>query len=182
MPPRASPFAAHVAKWSTCELCPLHHTRTKVVIARGSVPCDVLFVGEAPGVSENVLGRPFVGPAGRLLDEMIASASPQSLKLAFTNLVGCIPLDDKKTSEPSKESIKACAPRLLELTRMAKPKLIVLVGKLSVKYVSVPKGCHKVEIIHPAAILRADISQQGLAIQRCVVALADAFTSISEPE
>lgn len=192
-----SPWQRHKERWSDCRECPLCERRTNVVLTRGSLPCDVLFVGEAPGQSEDVLGKPFVGPAGKLLDEIIAKSmfgpgyvkTGRELTYAMTNLVACIPLgeDGAKTAEPPEESIKACAGRLREIVDIADPKLIVCVGLLSTKWV--PKLCRPgkdveswapiVSIVHPAAILRADVSQRGLMIQRTVVTLADAVSEIS---
>jgi uracil-DNA glycosylase len=71
---RKTLWSAHVDDWKDCTRCPLHTVRSNVVLARGSIPCDILFVGEAPGRSEDALGKPFVGPAGILLDEMIEDA------------------------------------------------------------------------------------------------------------
>lgn len=71
-----SAWTDHVAKWKNCDLCPLHKQRNRICIARGTVPCDVLFVGEAPGPSEDAIGQPFVGPAGKLLDQIIERALP----------------------------------------------------------------------------------------------------------
>lgn len=141
-------------------------------------------VGEAPGPSENVIGRPFVGPAGHLLDQIVSrAAGGPSLKMAFTNLVGCIPLDENsdKFLEPPPESIAKCAPKLRELVTMADPKLIVWVGKLAGKHG--PKSLGRterksVEIMHPAAILRANVAGQGLMIQKCVVILSDALEGL----
>lgn len=179
-----TPYQKHVAKWKDCTRCSLCEGRSRVVLAKGRIPCDVLFVGEAPGASEDSIGRPFVGPAGHLLDEMIAEALkvlnfPSDYRLAFTNLVACIPLGDDgdKVKDPPKEAIQACAPRLQEFIALAKPDLIVAVGKLSAKYL-IPQGVAGEQIIHPAAILRADISQRGLLIQRTVVTLGDAFESL----
>lgn len=189
-----SRWSNHVAKWSTCTLCPLHETRHNVVLARGNLPCDVLFCGEAPGPGEDMLGKPFVGPAGKLLDRMIREvhkSMPQTekLRLAFTNLVACIPIDIEeggKFAEPPKESIEECAPRLLELVEIAKPRLIVRTGVLAKKWVNKytreatdELGTAFVDIVHPAAILRADISQRGLAIQKVIITLADAFEELT---
>lgn len=187
-------YELHKRKWTDCIRCDLCKGRTTVVLKRGPLPCDVLFVGEAPGASEDVLGEPFVGPAGHLLDEIIqrafdsfgASESGRvGYKWAFTNLVGCIPLgeDGDKTAEPPKEAIKACSPRLVELALMAKPKLFVWVGKLAGKYgpqIVLPsfKKIKHVEIIHPAAILRADPSQQPLLAQRAIITLRDAIEEL----
>lgn len=67
-------YQQHVADWRACTGCTLSERRNRVVLFRGSVPCDVLFVGEAPGESEDVVGTPFVGPAGKFLDGMILEA------------------------------------------------------------------------------------------------------------
>lgn len=198
--PQLSPWKSHVARWGDCRLCPLCDTRKKIVLARGSLPCDVLFIGEAPGPSEDVIGQPFVGPAGHLLDEIMTRAGfdetdvgVRPVTRAFTNLVACIPKDESsgdKFTEPPLESIKACFPRLVELVRMAKPKLIITVGKLAAKHVYgqaqfdpvdwLPEN-HFIqweEIIHPAAILRMDLSQRGLQIQRTIVKLSDALETL----
>lgn len=71
-----TPWQSHVARWKDCRRCCLCDGRKTVVLARGKIPCDVLFIGEAPGDSENVLGQPFIGPAGKLLDEIIREAGP----------------------------------------------------------------------------------------------------------
>lgn len=92
----------HVEKWRDCMRCPLSEQRSNIVLARGTVPCDVLFVGEAPGASEDALGQPFVGPAGHLLDQVIERALPHPTKdvweqLRFdTNTPWCYALDAAK--------------------------------------------------------------------------------------
>src|SRR5262245_33856687 len=125
-----SEFAAHVMEWDGCTRCDLHRTRKKIVFARGEVPCRVLFIGEAPGESENVIGQPFVGPAGQLLDRIIERALPEGTSYALTNLVCCIPRDDegKKPNEPGVEHVDACSPRLTDFVRICDPELIVAVG------------------------------------------------------
>lgn len=194
-------FAHHKERWGSCQLCELARGRNKIVLLRGRVPAPVLFCGEAPGQSENVLGRPFAGPAGRLLDQIIDRAGLTAQSYALTNLVACIPLDDdhSKLGQPSATCIKACAPRLADVVQLVRPRLVVWVGKLAAKwgpvtaFLPVPlrtksyfhdkdkrsKRPIQVEIIHPAAILRMDISQQGLAVQRCVVTIADAWEEIN---
>ena len=176
-------FQRHKKRWSKCQRCELCHDRTKAVLFRGRLPCDVLIVGEAPGASEDVLGKPFCGPAGKLLDRTVCDAVEDPLGIVsfgISNLVACIPLDEgRKAAEPPKKAIIACANRLTELRLMARPKLIVRVGKLATKHF-IPKGDHNfVDLIHPAAILRMDISQQGLAYQRNVVRLQDALSEVT---
>ena len=191
-----NPWLKHVEKWQNCKACRLCQSRQKVVLARGDLPCDVLFVGEAPGESEDCLGVPFVGPAGQLLDWIISQAlrlADQAhgysiLRKAFTNLVCCIPRDEEggKASEPDHDAIQACSGRLSEFIGLASPKLLVAVGKLAKEYIE-PGYKHSVkrsskipfiEIHHPAYILRASQAQQGLLAQRCIVKLKNAVEEL----
>lgn len=194
-----TPYEKHKARWNRCTGCSLCKKRNRVVLARGKLPCDVLFVGEAPGASEDVLGKPFVGPAGRLLDRIIVEALNPPLydeaadpdwtppPIAFTNLVACIPKEEgNEKREPTKEAIDACLPRLVEFFHLSLPTILIRVGQLAMKYATFSRlkaedGSGKLiiaDILHPAAILRLDVSQKGLAIQRCVATLADVFASI----
>ena len=182
----------HLDKWIDCQACDLCKTRNKVVQIRGQIPCDVLMVGEAPGTSENNLGTPFVGPAGHLLDRQIdealsmfpTSMGYQHTKIAFCNLVACIPLgeDGKKTAEPSRDQIKACQPRLVDLMGIAQPRMIIVVGRLAAK--NIPREIADSaklafrEIKHPAAILRETVATQAMSNKRVVVQLRDAFEEI----
>lgn len=196
-------FKEHVERWKDCQDCPLCSQRSRIVLARGQLPCDVLFLGEAPGDSEDSIGAPFKGPAGKLLDRIIVDAfalqlGADRLRVAFTNLVACFPKIAKRegVNEPTSDEIRACQPRLKEFVRIAKPRMIVLVGKLTKKWVSgqsqfSDKGENDhppwirngefmrfVEINHPAYILRANIAQQGLLIQRATVQIANAVEGL----
>lgn len=189
--PKLSPWQAHVQRWIACKECGLCEHRKQVVLARGKLPCEVLFIGEAPGASENSIGRPFCGPAGKMLDAMIeraiANTEVVDPKLAFTNVVACIPLgeDGTKTSDPPKESILACQPRLIELIQLAKPVHVVLVGKIAHTWgvqalakSGLPNTTPMTTITHPAAIMRAEVYIQDLEIQKCIIALTDVFQSL----
>lgn len=187
-------YKEHRAKWNNCQNCSLCETRKHVVLGRGQLPCDVLFVGEAPGASEDVLGQPFQGPAGQLLDKIITNAiKGRNVALAFTNVVACLPVgeDGKKADEPEIESIEACRDRLTEFVVLAKPRAIVLVGKLSEKYI--PMATERIEreantpaviwkkIIHPSAILKLKNKQPeqiGLLIQTCTITISDLLTDL----
>ncbi len=172
-----------VAKWKNCQECELCTQRNKIVLAKGQLPCDVLYVGESPGQSENVTGIPFHGPAGQLLDNIIASAKSMCMvnhfTEAFTNLVCCFPAEAKKTDDhrPTDEQIQACSPRLQEFVEIAKPKLVVCVGSLADSWAAISSGAQDVKwvsITHPSAILRMPIAQKGMAARRCAVVLKDA--------
>jgi uracil-DNA glycosylase family 4 len=148
------------------------------VVARGKkIPCDVLFIGEAPGPSEDILGRPFEGPAGHLLDSIIDKSLPEEISYAMTNLVCCIPkINGEKKSEPGKVHIEACSDRLKEFIEIAQPKLIVRVGSLSKKYCP-DVGVPYTTIIHPSAIIQSNVAVQELLTSR---AIATIRTSVME--
>jgi uracil-DNA glycosylase len=160
------------------------------VFHRGTLPCDVLFLGEAPGQSEDIMGRPFVGPAGHLLDEIVTRAlAPEGTLLctvAFSNLVCCIPKYAEDTgkpySQPRSNDIKSCSSRLREYVALADPKLIVCVGAVSrdaldrkeKSHVVLHRDIPMVDIIHPAAILRGSVAVQNLQVQTAVITVTNA--------
>jgi len=176
MPVIKQTWKAHKAKWIDCKRCELCKVRKRVVLFRGEyLPCDILFVGEAPGESEDTLGVPFIGPAGKLLDSIIENSIPNGVKLGFTNVIGCIPkMDGRKVSDPPKYAIKNCNTRLDEIIALSKPELIVAVGTIAKKELD-RKNYKYCEITHPAVIMRANIAQQPLAIQRCEIVLSNAW-------
>ena len=181
-------FQLHAKKWKGCTACSLCKTRHNVVLARGQIPCDLLLIGEAPGISEDRLGTPFIGPAGKMLDQLIAAATVEynPVRIAFTNLVCCIPMneeEDKKVSVPPKEAIKACAPRLQEFVDICKPNGIVCVGQEAHKNIpaSLTEGRRYEQIIHPAAILRANMTIQPIQIQNAVATLKDIIEDLTIP-
>ena len=181
-----SAWTEHVACWKDCTRCPLSQQRSNIVLARGQVPCDVCIIGEAPGVSEDALGLPFVGPAGHLLDQIIERALPPTVRYALTNLVCCFPAEAKARgdNEPEHGEILACRPRLVEFIKLCRPRLVVLVGALAEQYAhgsdtpewlpngSTLKYCH---IVHPAHILaRLPLAQKQMAVQKCIVVIRSA--------
>lgn len=190
-----SPWEKHKGDWLTCTRCFLHEMRERVVLAKGKIPCDVLFVGEAPGVSEDVVGLPFVGPTGKLLDSIIdaalqdlnhelAGVGKPPLRLAFTNVVGCIPNlgDGGKAKDPPYDCVRACRPRLEEIVRIAAPRLLVAVGSLAEQETrELLPNAGFVSIVHPAFILRSNVAAQGLLIQKCEVNIRNAAEEVFVP-
>jgi DNA polymerase len=167
-----SDWTDHVERWKNCTDCPLYEQRDRIVLARGTVPCDVVFVGEAPGASEDAIGLPFVGPAGKLLDQIIDRSVPSHVRYALTNLVACFPREAKMAgdNEPSVEEITACKSRLREfLHAVATPSLIVCVGRLASDWVDRMTDCQYADIAHPASILRMPLAQRQMATQKCIV-------------
>lgn len=192
-----TPYQLHVQKWKNgCGSCLCDKVRRRVM-CRGTLPAPILFVGEAPGTSENDYGQPFVGPAGHLLDDIIRRAweGKYDGQYAMTNLVSCFPVEEKKTGnhEPPDSAIKACRPRLLEFIRLCQPRVIVCVGALARKWIPtqseislypdmsdsmgrVPwlgqnEFIDYIDIHHPAGILRAPEAKQGLMIKSCIARL-----------
>jgi DNA polymerase len=180
-----SPYQIHIEQWRNCVKCSLHKGRLNVVFGRGSIPCDVVLIGEAPGETENVLGIPFSGPSGMLLDSILADSIPNNISYAITNLVGCIPREDsgEKSTQPIPEEIEECSPKLQHFVKLANPSLIICVGALARDYtdpkmrvgIKFHKPIPRIEISHPARILRFTIAQRGLAIQRCKVIIRTAI-------
>lgn len=185
-------FQLHCQTWKDgcgADICSMVD---RIVLARGKIPCDVLLIGEAPGEAENVLGTPFVGPAGKLLDHVMDRAlNGRQLRLAFTNIVGCIPREEdrKKAVEPDPDSIVKCQPRLTEFIQLASPKLVIMVGKLSTEWLSgkwkdslslKEFGIKGVSIDHPAFILRSHVAGQGLLVQKAIVTVSNALDELEE--
>ena len=170
----------HVNKWKDCQRCPLGKQRDRICLARGTVPCDVLFVGEAPGLSEDTIGQPFVGPAGHCLNQIIERALPTGTTHALTNLVACFPREAKAegVNEPERGEILECFPRLIEFVNIARPRLIVCVGSLATQYVSHRDTVLCVDIVHPAAILRMPLAQRQMAVQKCIVQIRNAVEDV----
>lgn len=174
-------------KWANCSACKLCETRDKIVLARGHIPCEILFVGEAPGVSEDTIGQPFIGPAGKLLDQLIREAGGESHRICFTNLICCIPIgeDGKKTIDPPKWAIQACTERLNEFVQVANPTMIVRVGKVAQSIIrgwdqfGEPENRGPMPgITHPSAILQASPEQKPYLYQQAQVILENAFAEL----
>jgi len=176
-------WALHVAQWKDCVACPLGEQRHRICLARGDIPCDVLFIGEAPGAGEDATGKPFVGPAGALLETIRERALPSDCRVAFTNLVACFPREAKTRgdNEPERGEILECKPRLIEFVNIAQPKLLVCVGSLTHHHIGHKDTIACVDIVHPAYILaRMPKVQQGFAAQKCVVQIRNAYAQVLE--
>jgi len=108
-----------------CVRCPLSETRTNVVFGEGSRTTTVMVVGEGPGEVEDRTARPFVGPAGQKLDEVLASVDIAREALYITNVVKCRPPGNRA---PSKVEMEACFPYLEAQIALINPGLIVTLG------------------------------------------------------
>ena len=113
-----------------CRACPLCQQRKQAVLGVGDQQADWLFVGEGPGAEEDVQGEPFVGQAGKLLDNMLAALDlKRDSKVYIANAVKCRPPGNRT---PENAEMAACRPYLERQIALIKPKIIVLLGKAAV--------------------------------------------------
>jgi DNA polymerase len=113
-----------------CTRCVLHEARTQTVFARGNGSSGLCFIGEGPGADEDAQGFPFVGPAGQLLDKMIAAMGIERDDVYVCNIVKCRP---PKNRTPEPEEMNACMPYLTEQVSLLEPQVIVALGKTAVQ-------------------------------------------------
>lgn len=109
---------------ATCTSCRLCEGRTKVVFGDGAQDADVVVVGDAPGRTEDLLGRPFVGAAGNLLDNLLLDAGFDRDSVYVTTVVKCHP----RAEAPDREVVDACSPYLVEQLAHLRPKVIITLG------------------------------------------------------
>lgn len=116
-----------------CEHCPLRRTRTNLVFGVGNPDADLMFIGEAPGFHEDRLGEPFVGAAGKLLDELIHSFLGLTRKDVYIgNVLKCRPPENR---DPLPEEIEHCKPFLMKQIELINPKVICTLGNFSTKLI-----------------------------------------------
>ncbi|MBQ2061202.1 MAG: uracil-DNA glycosylase, partial [Oscillospiraceae bacterium] len=111
-----------------CRACALAETRTNVVFGVGNPRSEVLFIGEAPGANEDAQGEPFVGRAGKLLDDMLAMIGLDRSKIYITNSVKCRPPQNRDPLNTEKDACRGFLRRQVELMQ---PKIIVCLGRIS---------------------------------------------------
>jgi DNA polymerase len=157
--------------------CPLIDLRTKLVFGAGNANADLMFVGEAPGAMEDQQGLPFVGRAGKLLDDLLLEVGIQRSDVFITNVICCRPPGNR---DPLPEEIEACKPYLYRKIELIEPKIICTLGNFATKLLTGdPTGITRVHgrpqerevggrlvrlfpIFHPAAALRTDSIKQLL--------------------
>src|ERR671923_390417 len=109
-----------------CPLCKLSRSRKNAVPGEGQLSAKIMFIGEAPGRSEDEEGRPFVGAAGRILDNMLKKAGIERSQVFITNIVKCRPPNNRV---PKEDELTACRPYLDRQIALIKPKVICILGK-----------------------------------------------------
>ena len=203
--PSRTPLQAYCDRWGKgcgAELCV---KARNVCLMRGTaIPAPLLFVGEAPGESEDTIGMPLVGPAGHVFDGIVDRAVPSEVAWVATNLLGCIPRDpanNDKADKPLPEDVRQCAPRLRAFVELVQPKLIVCVGTTARDYLdskfagnvwelspdekryktgrerqrSPLATIPQVWVHHPSYILHIPYAHQDSAILKCVATIATAI-------
>lgn len=148
-----------------CRKCRLWETRINVVIGVGNRNADIMFVGEGPGQQEDLQGEPFVGPAGKLLDKMLASIGLDREKVYIANIVKCRPPGNR---DPHDDEQEACMNYLRYQLMLVKPKIIVCLGRIAATAIidkdfkitrqhgqwTERKGYWFIATYHPSALLR----------------------------
>ncbi|MFO7872045.1 MAG: type-4 uracil-DNA glycosylase [Candidatus Undinarchaeales archaeon] len=116
-----------------CKKCRLSEKRTKAVPGEGPEDADILFIGEGPGRNEDQQGKPFVGKAGDILDELLDSINLERASVYITNVVKCRPPGNRN---PKEDEIKICTSNYLERQiQLIKPKLICPMGNFASEYI-----------------------------------------------
>lgn len=155
-------------KVSGCTDCPLSQSRTTAVPGEGAPNVKVVFIGEAPGFHEDRQGRPFVGPAGGFLEELLASVGLKREDVFITNMVKCRPPSNR---DPLPGEIAECSKYLDRQLQLIKPRVIVTLGRYSLakffprESISKSRGkAHQWQgiTIHPMYHPAAALHQQSL--------------------
>jgi DNA polymerase len=111
-----------------CTRCALHKTRTQTVFGVGSATADWMIIGEAPGAEEDRRGEPFVGRAGKLLDEMLRAVGLDRQTVFIANILKCRPPNNR---DPAADESAECRAYLDQQIRMVQPKIILAVGRIA---------------------------------------------------
>lgn len=172
-----------------CTQCPLHENRTQAVPSEGNIQADLMFIGEAPGQTEDAMGRPFVGKAGELLNKMITAAGWARESIYIANIVKCRPPDNR---DPHITEVGKCLSYLQREIEIVKPKVIVCLGSPAARTIIEPDfkisanrgkwyesyGAKCMAIYHPAFLLRRSDKALNLEawqdLQKVMKALEDA--------
>lgn len=150
---------------TNCDKCDLGNNRTKIVVGRGNENASLMLIGEGPGEQEDLQGKPFVGPAGKLLDVLLDALMIKESDYYIANIVKCRPPGNRV---PVDEEAEACLPYLRNQVYLVKPKIIVCLGATAMRYVIDKeakithirgkwierKGYWIMPTFHPAALLR----------------------------
>ena len=171
---RARTIGAVREQARTCKRCPLWKRATQTVFGEGSPKADVVFIGEQPGDAEDLAGKPFVGPAGKLLDRALVEAGIDRTKVYVTNAVKHFKWDAKGKRrmhhKPNAQEIAACRVWLDAELELLKPRVVVCLGATPAQallrkdfkvsrergqWIPSPLAQHVIATVHPSSILRS---------------------------
>ena len=153
-----------------CTRCGLCKTRNNVVFGVGVRDADIMFIGEGPGEQEDLQGEPFVGAAGKFLDDMLSIIGINRKNCYIANIVKCRPPGNR---DPQDEEQAACIGYLRKQVELVKPQIIVCLGRIAARRIIYPdyritrdhgtwicrNGTWMTAIYHPSALLR-DVSKR----------------------
>lgn len=117
-----------------CDCCPLWRTRTQAVPGLGPADARIMLVGEAPGRQEDLRGEPFVGAAGKFLDELLNSIGLSRDVVFITNVVKSRPVSGGRNRAPRPDEVAACVQWLEQQLRIIRPELVVALGRVALDY------------------------------------------------
>ena len=126
------PLPAIEAQVAQCRRCPLCDGRTQTVFGVGNPEAEVMFIGEAPGRQEDLGAEPFIGAAGKYLNELLALAGIERPDIYIANVLKCRPPSNR---DPQVDEIEACAPFLREQVRAIDPDVIVTLGNFATRFI-----------------------------------------------
>jgi DNA polymerase len=149
-----------------CTKCELVKSRNHVIFGEGNIQANIFIIGEAPGREEDLIGRPFVGKSGQLLDKILAACGfTRDEHVFISNIVKCRPPENRV---PTPQEAAVCMPWLLKQIELVNPKILILLGATALKYMAGPEhritrergnwiNCQNrlaMPVYHPAALLR----------------------------
>jgi uracil-DNA glycosylase family 4 len=123
-----NPLKSLQAEADNCRKCGLSASRTQVVFGDGNPRADILFVGEAPGLNEDLQGRPFVGAAGKLLSDCLGRIGLKREDVYIANIIKCRPPENRN---PKREEIASCRPYLLRQIEIIHPRVVCTLGNFA---------------------------------------------------
>lgn len=149
----------------TCQKCPLGGTRTNFVFGVGNPNADIVVIGEAPGADEDASGEPFIGPAGQLLNKILAAINLRRDEVFICNIIKCRPPGNRT---PEQSEVEQCEPYLIRQLELIRPRFILALGLTAANTLLKKKAkmselrgavhdYHGIKVVvtyHPAALLR----------------------------
>ena len=141
------------AQVRACTQCALHATRTQAVPGTGPVDAEIMIVGEAPGFTEDVQGKPFVGPAGKLLDTLLNQIGLSRQQVFITNVLKCRPPQNR---DPMPNEAETCLPYLRQQFALVRPKAVLVLGRHALERML--PGVGSISRVHGQIFMRSGVA------------------------